>query len=330
MRLVLALPHLLALEPAILARMPGLARIAAFAGVPECVHAGIDAAFAQSTGVPVDASLAQLAARGAGAPPSAAPILFADPVTLVAGRDDVLFNGRVDDLADADAQALIALLNTHFQADGVTFSAPRADAWFVTALSARALTTTPPAMLRGAIYPHLPRGEPAKSWRRWLSEMQMLLHEHPVNETREQAGRAPVTGIWIWGGGQEDWPAPASDAVWCAPAGRAGDVARGLARRAGREATLPLAALADVGPATALHAVLAPAHSATDAIALDASFLAPAATALARGDTQSLVLIADGGGPAYRWRSHRPPLTQRLRHRFGVAPFAPPAADLDA
>jgi hypothetical protein len=79
MRLVLALPHLLAVEPAILAGMPGLARIAAFADAPACVDAGIDAAFAQDAGAPADASLAQLAAIGAGICPSDA-ILFADPV----------------------------------------------------------------------------------------------------------------------------------------------------------------------------------------------------------------------------------------------------------
>jgi hypothetical protein len=329
MRLVLALPHLLAVEPAILAGMPGLARIAAFADAPACVDAGIDAAFAQAAGAPADASLAQLAAIGAGLGPSDA-ILFADPVKLVAGRDDVLFGGRVDDLAAEDAQALVALLNAHFAADGVRFSAPRADTWFVTATSARALTTAPPAILRGAIYPHLPRGDDATTWRRWLSEMQMLLHEHPINEARERAGRAPVTGIWIWGGGREDWDAPLPAADWYAPDGRAGDVVRGLARRAGRDAALPRDALASMGPASALHAVLPPTRSETEATALDGAFLAPAAAALARGDLESIVLIADAGGPAYRWQATRPSLARRLRHRFGMPPFALPAADLDA
>jgi hypothetical protein len=38
--------------------------------------------------------------------------------------------------------------------------------------------------------------------RRWLNEIQMLLHEHPVNVAREERGEPPLNGIWLWGGGK--------------------------------------------------------------------------------------------------------------------------------
>jgi hypothetical protein len=324
MRLVLALPHLLAFDPAVLARLPGLARIAAAAGTPVRVEAGLESAWIVAAGAPADASLAQLAAAGAGLDAGAAAILFADPVTLVAGRDDVLFRGRVEDLTEAEAQTLVALLNAHFASDGVVLHAPRANAWFVTADALRTLATTPPAAIRGAIYPHLPRGEAAKAWRRWLSEMQMLLHEHAINAKRERAGMAPVTGVWIWGGGRQDWPDPLPDTVWVAPAGRTGDVVRGLARRAGRGAITPPASLAAVAPADSVHAVLPPALTADDVAALDAAWLAPAADALARGTFDTITLIGDAGGAAWRWDARRPAFLRRLRERFGAPPFVVP------
>lgn len=330
MRLVLALPHLLAFDPATLARLPGLARIAASAGTPRRVEAGLETAWVAAAGAPADASLAQLAASGAGMDAGAAAILFADPVTLVAGRDDILFQGRVDDLTASHAHTLVALLNAHFADDGVVLHAPRPDAWFVTAEAVRTLATTPPAAIRDAIYPHLPRGEAAKAWRRWLSEMQMLLHEHAINEERERAGLAPVTGVWIWGGGRQDWADPLPDAVWIAPDGRLGDAVRGLARRAGRSAIAPPASLAAVSPTTAVHAVLPPARAADEVAALDAAWLVPAADALARGTFDTITLIGDAGGPAWQWEARRPAFFRRLRERFGAPPFVFPVPETDA
>ncbi len=34
-----------------------------------------------------------------------------------------------------------------------------------------------------------------------MNEIQMLLHEHPVNQRRERARQLPVNGWWLWGFG---------------------------------------------------------------------------------------------------------------------------------
>lgn len=47
----------------------------------------------------------------------------------------------------------------------------------------------------------LPAGEAAASHRGLLSEVEMALHEHPVNLERQSAGRPPVNSLWLWGGG---------------------------------------------------------------------------------------------------------------------------------
>jgi hypothetical protein len=46
-----------------------------------------------------------------------------------------------------------------------------------------------------------PHGADARRFRAVLNELQMLLHEHPLNLAREARGALPVTSLWLWGGG---------------------------------------------------------------------------------------------------------------------------------
>ncbi|MGI9225681.1 MAG: hypothetical protein ACR2QX_14445 [Woeseiaceae bacterium] len=48
---------------------------------------------------------------------------------------------------------------------------------------------------------YLPAGEDAAGFRKLQSEIEMALHEHPVNVERELEGRQPVNSLWLWGGG---------------------------------------------------------------------------------------------------------------------------------
>jgi hypothetical protein len=41
--------------------------------------------------------------------------------------------------------------------------------------------------------------------RRLSAEIEMWLHEHPVNDARRQRGEPPVTGLWLWGDGDTTW-----------------------------------------------------------------------------------------------------------------------------
>lgn len=47
---------------------------------------------------------------------------------------------------------------------------------------------------------HLPDGPRGPEWRRWLTEAQMLLHEHPLNADREARGLRPLNALWLAGG----------------------------------------------------------------------------------------------------------------------------------
>lgn len=47
----------------------------------------------------------------------------------------------------------------------------------------------------------MPQGEVAASHDRLLSELQMALHDHALNQQRVASGKRPVNSIWLWGGG---------------------------------------------------------------------------------------------------------------------------------
>ena len=70
--------------------------------------------------------------------------------------------------------------------------------------AARALqfTVGDPALIAGRdVYGHLPDGADGPFVRRVLTELQMVMHDHPVNRARERAGRLAANSLWLWGGG---------------------------------------------------------------------------------------------------------------------------------
>ncbi len=319
MQLLLVVPDLLAPRPSDAPSMhaPALARLLAAAGAP--VRAGRDiaaelAAF-HGIGRQGDWPLAPIRLAALGRDPGDAYWLAADPVSLVVGRDEVRLGSVVGDLAPADADALIATLNAHFAADGLAFVAPRPDAFFVRLPAPPRLVTHPPAAAAGQpLRALLPEGVDAPAWRRWQSEIQMLLHEHPVNLAREREGRAPANSLWFSGGGTLP-PAPATPApirtyanagIAVALAAHAGFVARALP--AGLDVVL-----IEAGASGSVVVALDPL---ADLRALESAWAAPAWSALAAGRIASVSLVADCHGEAVTWRAHRPGFWSRATARL--------------
>jgi len=296
-----------------------LSRLVAAAGAPAVEPDGTAAALARVYGIAKqqDWPLAAIRLAALGGEPGAEYWLAADPVTLVAGRDDVLLAGAVTDLAAGEAAALIATLNTHFTPDALVFSAPRPDAWFVRAATAQAIVTCPLETVAGrTLRERLPAGADAGKWRRWQNEIQMLLHEHPVNQARERDGLPPANSVWFWGGGTCP---PACGATIVTHA--AGGIAAALAAHGGACARALPAVLADVlgdwpaggsGPATAVIALEPP----LDLASVERDWAAPAWMALARGAVETVTLIADGDGRTAVWTAGRPGAWRRFASRM--------------
>ncbi|MEO1766187.1 hypothetical protein [Thiobacter aerophilum] len=130
--------------------------------------------------------------------------LCVDPVHLAAHQDQVLLTGpEALGISRAEAEQWLNALNRHFAGEGVSFHHIRPDRWY--ARFATPLVVENAALMEvagRAINDHLPRGEQARRLMRLVNEIQMLLFSHPLNQTREAAGRPTVNSVWAWGGGR--------------------------------------------------------------------------------------------------------------------------------
>ncbi len=230
--------------------------------------------------------------------------LRADPVSLTFYQDQLVLLGpdRLAVRAD-EAQALIAHLKRHFEAEGLALHAPVAQRWYLRLGDGAALPHTDPldAVEGRPVDRHLPRGPVAAVWRRRMNEIQMLLHDHPVNRAREAAGKWPINSVWFWGGGRH-LPLPPPPFTQLA-AGHS--LAHALAQAAGMRWTAPdrLDALRD-GEAAMVILELPEADDAGSLAQalrqLEAGWFRPALGRLRRGAIRSLQLDCTGASPASR------------------------------
>lgn len=131
-------------------------------------------------------------------------VLHADPVHLRPDQDRLLlFDAAVLALSADEAGALAASFNAHFAADGLRLESPTPGRWYLHSAEMPGVSTTALDEVTGRnVDAYLPVGPRARFWHGVLNETQMLFHNHPVNAAREAAGRQPVSGIWLSGGGR--------------------------------------------------------------------------------------------------------------------------------
>jgi len=135
--------------------------------------------------------------------PSCDSLLRADPVFLKADKDSArLIPADQLQLSEDEADALLTAINDFLSSDGLEFFRRATDEWYISGMSAGALESYPPSFLANRnASTFLPEGEAMADWRRLLTELQMLLHSHTVNQHREARGLMPVNSVWFWGGG---------------------------------------------------------------------------------------------------------------------------------
>lgn len=216
----------------------------------------------------------------------------ADPVHLNVGLEGLALDSAALVLTRAEADALTAALNRHF-GEGPSFHAPRPERWYARLSCAPDLDTTPLSAARGGVIADkLPSGADATSFRALMNEMQMLLHEHPVNAEREARGAPTVNSVWLWGGGVLEAPKTQTYSVVLAH----DPLARGLARAAGiperplpRDGGAMLAALPAEGVALVVLDALPGAE-------LERDWFKPLLTALREGRIGMLSLSLPGRG----------------------------------
>lgn len=150
-----------------------------------------------------DLPIAPIAAAADGLAVDAAYWLRADPVNLVMQRDCFVLADPVPlSLEPAQASQILNGLNQHFIQDGLQFHIGKSGAWYVQSQQIPKIQTALPSIVVGKnVHQFLPQGADAPKWRSILNEVQMLLHEHPVNHLRESLGQVAVNSVWFSGGG---------------------------------------------------------------------------------------------------------------------------------
>ena len=129
--------------------------------------------------------------------------LRADPVHLQVDRDHArLLGGAALELSTAEALALAESLNAHFSEDGIHLKVDEALRWYLTCDRKLDVDMSPPGYAAGRNVEHfLPGGDSSGYWNAFLTEVQMLLHSHPVNQYRRAHDQLAVNSVWLWGGG---------------------------------------------------------------------------------------------------------------------------------
>jgi hypothetical protein len=256
--------------------------------------------------------LGPLCRLGEGAAPDDGWWFCAAPVHFFAARDHLRL-ASVEELRPEEGEALVALFNRHFGADGWRLEAASSAHWYLRApapqaLRTRSLREASQSDLRSA----LPEGPDALGCHRFLNEVQMLFHGGDVNAAREARGLLAVNGLWFWGGGEMPMLPRRFAQVWSEM-----PLVRGLAAASGAGAgMLPETLPALVGNALA---VIDPERSQLAWNAAEEGWFAAAERGLRDG---SLAEVIIDSGTGYTVRVTRRDLRRWWRLRRALGPDA--------
>jgi hypothetical protein len=137
------------------------------------------------------------------------------PVHCQVGTEQVnLFDPQALALDEPASRELFAAVRPLFEEEGFTLAWGAPTRWYAAHESLAELPTASLDRVIGRnIDRWLPEGPRSRLIRRLQSEVQMLLHTHPVNEAREAAGALAVNSVWLSGCGVAQAATPPADVV---------------------------------------------------------------------------------------------------------------------
>jgi hypothetical protein len=244
--------------------------------------------------------VASAALAAAARPPAGAWVCIATPVHLRAGMTSIMMSAdSILRLEPQEALQFAGEFNREFAGAGLCLGVGREDVLlcvFDRVLEVR--THDPDGMTARDLFDVQPAGADGPRLRQAMSEIEMWLFDHAFNRARAARSCAPVTGLWLWGGGE---PIAALPPV------------RGWT--AGRDPFFAAFCRVPDWPADAAPGVIVCAEQpgTTDWAGVERRWLAPAAAALEAGRLRRLDLSAADRrcsvpkGPSWRfWRRARP------------------------
>ena len=283
------------------------------------------AVVAAALGRPPQASLESPAIAAAQIDASASGVSswLVTPLHLLAGMKTVHvpMNACLT-LTPSESRALALEFTALFGADGLTLQAIGPSGFLLHGLEAEGAETIEPArLLGGTLDEGLPRGPGSRRLRQVMTEMDLWLHELPLNRAREARNEPRISTLWLWGGGQslrdalhrsapsEGWAAVHAEDAWVTAFGQLSGIA---VHALPRDATSLLAKSASAGAAPAADGavcVIVPCAAQGLAV-LDAAWIQPAIEAVRGGVLRGVSIVGNDRcvtlAAGDQWRFWRP------------------------
>lgn len=154
-------------------------------------------------GTEQDLPTAALCRLSSGEVTTEAAWMWAEPVRLSAEQDRLYLTGwRELAISAVEADALISSLNDIYREEGWLWQAEEPARWSIRLPMAPRIVSRPVnEVLQQDLNAVMPSGVDAIAWHRVMTEVQMVLHSHPVNQRRQQRGLPPINSVWFSGSG---------------------------------------------------------------------------------------------------------------------------------
>jgi hypothetical protein len=191
-------------------------------------------------------------------------------------------------VARAELAELGPMIAAHLRTAGMQLVTTSRDDWLVHSEQALDVqTATPETAAATPLDQAMPHGRDAPALRRLMTELQMLLHEHPVNVQRVRRGVPEVNAVWFHGAGE------IRDLQRYALPQAFGDdlYLRGIYRL--NDGDVTAAPLDGQALLARLHTRAVAVVTADDVDVLEAAWIAPLARALALGMIGRLEIVID-------------------------------------
>lgn len=116
------------------------------------------------------------------------------------------------DLEEAESRRLYDDLAVFLDCYGLKIHLATAGRWYLQGDELPPGRSDPSLLSGSCVDALIPRNPAALSWSRLWTELEMFLHDHPLNNQRQERGLMPVNSLWPWGVGS--CPAPPVALPW--------------------------------------------------------------------------------------------------------------------
>lgn len=127
----------------------------------------------------------------------------ADPVHLRIEQNHILLaDSQAFKISAEESQQLAQTINQSLDDPDIHLLALQPSRWYLRCREVPKFETyTLSDVTCRNINDYLPKSTEGVMWNKVFNEIQMILHENPINQKREALEELPINSVWFWGGG---------------------------------------------------------------------------------------------------------------------------------